>query len=80
MAIQLFGTPVSETLDYFLGRTAGPRKKPPVSDERLKIWARIVVSVLVIVGGTMVMLMSTNTQSQQAGAGFIGVVLGYWLK
>jgi hypothetical protein len=93
MAVQLFGTTIRETLDYFLGvKAGGPRKKPPKEgappppapadpgqDERLRIWSRLVVSVLVTIGGT-VMLMSGTPQAQQAGAGFIGLVIGYWLK
>ncbi len=100
MAIKLFGTTVRETLDYFLGVTAGRKPKPkpkpepkaapepapvppvapaPSSDDRLKIWARLVISVLIVIGGS-VMLLAGTPQAQQAGAGFIGLVIGYWLK
>jgi hypothetical protein len=96
MAVQLFGTTIRETLDFFLGvKAGGPRRKTPKPgeepapqpsappdagrDERLKIWSRLIVSVLVTLGG-MVMLLSGTPQAQQAGAGFIGLVIGYWLK
>jgi hypothetical protein len=98
MTVQLFGTTIRETLDFFLGvKAGGPRKRPlqpkperepvpeaPVPSEAgredlLKIWGRLTISVLVTIGGT-VMLLSGTPQAQQAGAGFIGLVIGYWLK
>jgi hypothetical protein len=76
-------------------RPSGPKKKtepkaeqdvtPPapspsgLSDERLKIWGRLVLSVLTVVGAFL-MLNLGHSESQKVGAGFIGVVLGYWLR
>jgi membrane protein YqaA with SNARE-associated domain len=88
LAIRLFGATVGETIDYILGTTAGPRKPKEeekqrkattkLLNDRQLIWARPTLSVLAIIGGTF-MLLSGSSQAQQAGAGFIGLVRGYWL-
>ena len=95
--VELFGSTLRETTDFFLGARAGSKRKGngrvlpgdtskadagyigTDENDRLKIWARIAVSVIVTVGGC-VMLMAGNAQAQQAGAGFIGLVVGYWLR
>ena len=42
--------------------------------------ARIVVSLLVLVGGFFVLSESCNDGTQKAAIGFMGAVIGYWLK
>jgi hypothetical protein len=62
------------------GETPAPTEPiGELANERLRIWARLLVSVLVIGGGTG-LLVAGSPQTQQAGAGFIGLVLGYWLR
>ncbi len=93
MRIQLFGATLQETKEYFLGVTAGktrktkPRTSSPgealepadVVSDRIKIWSRLIVSSLAMIGGISLLVVG-DQQQKQAGAGFVGLVLGYWLR
>jgi hypothetical protein len=55
------------------------RRRSDLSDPEL--WARLIISALFVVAGFAVLLFGAGEQSTaKMAAGWLGAVLGYWLR
>jgi hypothetical protein len=80
------GTTISETLRVLSPPSArGHLGKAPVSkdevtlEDKAKVYARIVISILLVFAGVY-LCAHAQGQNQAVGGSLLGVVAGYWLK
>lgn len=82
--MKLFGLTLRETLDALHNRVSmgGAMRGGVATKTQLKKWealTRIAVSGFVLLLGA-ILVSQSDPSHQKVGAGFIGVVTGYWLR
>ncbi len=73
---KIFGSTVNETIDAFQPMHLGSKGNERASKRRIA-FGRIIVSILLIIAGTIFVL---GTKNSELGAAIFGAVMGYWLK
>ncbi len=48
--------------------------------EKVTIWMQVVVSLVSLVSGISLVFISGNEVARELGAGWVGLVIGYWLS
>jgi hypothetical protein len=73
---KIFGTTIRETIDAFQPLHLGIKGNERFSKRQIAI-GRIIVSILLIIAGTIFIVGTKNTE---LGSAIFGAVMGYWLK